>query len=188
MPRAPALVAGFRETLWLSADGEIEAVSPEEARARLAPDGGKAPIVCHMRTVARRLDLAGFAALDVLELFAFVRPARFCVPTPRGIAAATGLPPPHTMADACVTLVDAARVLLQELQVDDTIESRALAEIAERAGSGWAPAVLAALPPAEPGATRRAAGLRVWHNLPEWQERAPPPPPGSDPVSPDEAR
>ena len=36
MPRAPALFAGFRETLWLSADGEIEAVSPEEARARLA--------------------------------------------------------------------------------------------------------------------------------------------------------
>src|SRR4051794_4403573 len=198
MPRAPALVAGFRETLWLSADGEIEAVSPEEARARLAPEGGETPIVCHMRAVARRLDLAGFAALDVLELFAFVRPARFCVPTPRGIAAATGLPPPRTMADACVALIDAARALLQELQADDTIESRALAEIAERAGWGWAPAVLAALPPTESGAMRRAPtdqvrglkahGLRVWQNLPEWQERAPPPPPGNDPVSPDEAR
>ena len=30
--------------------------------------------------------------------------------------------------------------------------------------------------------------MRVWQNLPEWQERAPPPPPGNDPVSPDEAR
>src|SRR4051794_5766153 len=197
MPRAPALVAGFRETLWLSADGEIEAVSPEEARARLAPDGGKAPIVCHMRTVARRLDLPGFAALDILELFAFVRPARFCVPTPRGITAALGLPTPRTMADACVALIDAAQELLRELQEDDSIETRALAEIAGRARWGWGQAVLASLPPAEPAASRRAPtdkvrgqkahGLRVWLNLPEWQERAPPPPPGNDPVSPDEA-
>jgi ATP-dependent DNA helicase DinG len=68
------------------------------------------------------------------------------------------------------------------------METRALAEIAERAGWGWGPAVLAALPPTEPGAMRRAAGLRVWQNLLEWQERAPPPPPGNDPVSQDEAR
>ena len=149
---------------------------------------GEIPIVCHARAVARRLDLAGFAALDVLELFAFARPARFCVPTPRGLAAALGLPPPRTMADSCVTLIEAARELLQELQADGDIETRALAEIAERAGWGWGSAVLAALPPAEPGAMRRAAGPRVWQNLPEWQDRAPPPPPGNDPVSPDEAR
>ena len=134
----------------------------------------------------------------MLEIFAFVRPARFCVPTPRGIAAALGLEPPRTMADACVALIDAARALLQELRADDNSEIRALAEIAERAGWGWGPAVLAALPPAEIAATRRsptdqvrglkAHGLRVWQNLPEWQERAPPPPPGNDPVSPDEAR
>ena len=188
VPHAPALVAGFREIMWLSADGEIEVLAPEEARARLAPDSGETPIVCHQRAVARRLGLAGFAALDVLELFAFVRPARFCVPTPRGIAHALGLPPPRKSADSCVALIDAARALLEELQADGTIESRALAEIAERAGWGWGPAVLAALPPAETAATRRAAGLRVWQNLPEWQERAPPPPPGNDPVSSDEAR
>src|SRR5690242_15250864 len=124
MPRVPALVAGFRDTLWLSANGEIEALSPEEARARLnypqadRPNGGEPPIVCHARAVARRLDLADFAALDVLELFAFVRPARFCVPTPRGIAAALGLELPQTMADQCVALIEAARALLRELQGD----------------------------------------------------------------------
>ena len=203
MPRAPALVAGFRETtVAVRRRGDRGAVAGRGARparspARL-PGGGAIPIVCHARAVARRLDLAGFAALDILELFAFVRPARFCVPTPRGIAAALGLPPPRTMADACVALIDAARALLRELQADDSIETRALAEIAGRAGWGWGPAVLAALPPAETAATRRgptdqvrglkAHGLRVWQNLPEWQERAPPPPPGNDPVSPDEAR
>src|SRR3954454_24582818 len=127
--------------MWLSVDGEIEALSPDEARARLdprldSPGGGAVPIVCHMRAVARRLDLAGFAALDILELFAFVRPARFCVPTPRGLAVALGLEPPRAMADQCVALLDAARLLLCELQADEDVETRALAEIAENAGWG----------------------------------------------------
>src|SRR5215204_3210458 len=125
VPRAPALVAGFREVVWLSPEGEVEALSPEEARHRLdASLGGDIPIVCHARAVARRLDIGGFAALDVLELFAFVRPARFCVPTPRGLAAALGLAPPHGMAESCVTLTTAARALLQELQADDDAETR----------------------------------------------------------------
>src|ERR1700692_136681 len=88
VPRAPALVAGFREVVWLSPDGEIEALSPDEAKSRLETETA---MVCHARATARRLDIAGFAALDLLELFAFVRPARFCVPTPRGLAAALGL-------------------------------------------------------------------------------------------------
>src|SRR5215212_3104197 len=63
VPRVPALVAGFRDVLWLSPEGEIEALSPAEARARLDPmQGGETPMVCHARAVARRLDIAGFAA------------------------------------------------------------------------------------------------------------------------------
>jgi len=179
------LVAGFREVVWLSPEGEVEALSAAEARARLERE---APLVCHRRAVARRLDTAGFAALDLLELFAFVRPARFCVPTPRGLAAALGLAPPATMAEAAVALATAARALLQELPADASLDARALAEAADRGGWLWAPAVLAALPPAEPGAVRRAAGLRVWQHLAEWQERAPPPPAGNAPVSGEEAR
>src|SRR5437879_8881959 len=110
-------------------------------------------MVCHARAVARRLDIpskgwardwAGFAALDLLELFAFVRPAQFCVPTPRGLAAALGLAPPHGMAEECVALVTAARALLQQLQADGDAETRAVAEAADRAGWAWGPAVVAA--------------------------------------------
>jgi len=180
VPRAPALVAGFREILWLSPEGEIEVLSPSEARARLEHETA---MVCHARAVARRLDIAGFAALDLLELFAFVRPAQFCVPTPRGLAAALGLAPPHSMAESCVALATAARALLQQLLGETEPDIRAIAEAADRAGWAWGPAVLAALPAAEPGALRRAAGLRVWQSLTEWQERPPPPPPGNAPVS-----
>ena len=179
MPREPALVAGFREILWLSPEGEIEALSPAEARARLE---GETAVVCHARAVARRLEIAGFAALDLLELFAFVRPAQFCVPTPRGLAAALGLAQPGSMAEACVALATAARALLQQLQAESEPDIRIIAEAAHNAGWAWGPAVLAALPPGEPGAMRRANGLRVWQNLAEWQERPPPPPPGNAPV------
>jgi ATP-dependent DNA helicase DinG len=193
VPRAPALVAGFREVIWMSPEGEIETLSPAEARARLDSNaGGEIPLVCHARAVARRLDMAGFAAFDLLELFAFVRPARFCVPTPRGIAAALGLGTPRDMAEACVALATAARALLQELGAETDAEARAIAEAAERAGWQWGPAVLAALPVAAASAPRRApgsmAGLRAWQELPEWQERPPPPPPGNLPVAADDAR
>jgi ATP-dependent DNA helicase DinG len=185
VPRTAALVAGFREVVWLSPDGEIETLSPDEARRRL---DAETAMVCHARATARRLDLPGFAALDVLELFAFVRPARFCVPTPRGLTAALGLAAPESMAEACVALATAARALLQELGQETDPNARAIAETAERAGWSWGPAVLAALPPADPGALRRAAGLRAWQALDEWQERAPPPPAGNHPVGADEAR
>jgi ATP-dependent DNA helicase DinG len=182
VPRAPALVAGFREVVWLSPDGEIEALSPDEAKARLARETA---MVCHARATARRLDMAGFAALDLLELFAFTRPATFCVPTPRGLAAALGLQVPENPAEACVALATAARALLQELGQETDPNARSIAETAERAGWSWGPAVFAALPLTD---TRRAVGLRAWQALDEWQERAPPPPPGNDPVRPDEAR
>src|SRR5262249_35987585 len=112
VPRAPVLVAGFREVLWLDPDGEIEALGVADARSRI---GRETPMVCHARAVARRLDIPAFLALDLLELFAFVHPARFCVPTPRGLAEALGLVPPRSMAEACVSLATTARALLERL-------------------------------------------------------------------------
>src|SRR5262249_61930494 len=109
-------------------------------------------MVCHARAVARRLDMPGFAAFDLLELFAFARPARFCVPTPRGLAAALGLVPPRDMAEACVALATAARALLQELGAETDPNARAIAEAAERAGWSWGPAVLAGPPAARAAA------------------------------------
>ncbi len=185
VPQAPVLVAGIREVLWLSPEGEIEALSPAEARGRVEIEP---PMLCHAKATARRLDSPGFAALDLLELFAFVYPARFCVPTPRGLAEGLGLPPPRRPAEACVTLATAARALLQALGQESDAECLAVAEAMDRGGWLWAPAVLAALPPADPGARRRVSGLRVWTRLPEWAEIPPGPAPGNEPVQPEEAR
>src|SRR5258708_33868892 len=147
VPQAPVLVAGFREVLWLSPDGEIEALAPAEARSRVERE---TPMVCPARGTARRLDVPIFPALDLLELFAFVRPARFCVPTPRGLAAALGLDLPRRPAEACVTLATAARALLQELGGETDAETRAVAEAVGGGGGAWAPAGLARVPPGAP--------------------------------------
>jgi ATP-dependent DNA helicase DinG len=185
VPHAPALVAGFREVLWLNPDGEIEALAPADARSRVERD---TPMLCHAQATARRLDSPSFPALDLLELFAFVHPARFCVPTPRGLAEVLGIPLPRSGAESCVTLVTAARALLERLGEEVDPEVRAIAVAMDQGGWLWGPAVLAALPPSEAGPLRRAAGLRVWIRLGEWSEAAPEPPPGNERVQPEEAR
>src|SRR5215468_2037965 len=185
VPRAPVLLAGFGEVLWLGPDGEIEALSVAEARARVETE---APMLCHGPATARRLDMSAFPALDLLELFAFVYPAQFCVPTPRGLAVAVGLPPPRSPSEACVTLATAARSLLEKLPEEIDPEVRAIADAMNRGGWLWGPAVLAALPACEPSALRQAAGLRIWARLEEWPEPAPAPPPANEPIGPAEVR
>src|SRR5246127_2856118 len=185
VPRAPVLVAGFHEVLWLNSDGEIEALAHAEARSRVERE---APMVCHTRAVARRLDIPSFPALDLLELFAFVHPAKFCVPTPRGLSEALDLSPPCSMSETCVTLATAARALLERLGEEVDPEVRAIAEAMDCSGCLGGPAVLTALPSCEPGVLQRTAGLRVWSRLGERSEPAPAPPPGNEPVRPEEAR
>ena len=185
LPAAPVLVVGARAVAWLSPDGEVATLPLVEAARRAR---GQPPILCHARATARRLGVLPFPSLDVLELFAFVRPARFCLPTPRGLALATGLTPPRDLSSAAASLLDAARALLAELaRADPDPDARAIALSMQRGGWGWAEAVLAALPP--PGRDDATpAGLAQWRRLGEWSEYAPEPSPGNVPVEESEAR
>ena len=181
LPRAPALVAGAVTAVWLTDEGEIEILSHAAAgkRAKAAP-----PYLCHARATARRLGTAPFAALDLLELYAFARPARFCLPTPRGLAQALQLPLPQSPEDEALTLVAAAEVLLGELSRATDADARAIASAMEKGGWGWAGAVLAALPVL----SAETAGLAQWRRIGEWADAAPEPPPSNFPVEEAEAR
>jgi ATP-dependent DNA helicase DinG len=185
LPPAPTLVAGIKQAAWLTIDGEVLLLGLAEA-ARLARESP--PYLCHARATARRMGVLPFPALDLLELFAFVRPAQFCLPTPRGLAQAMGLAVPrHDLAAEALALLGAAEALLRELGAEaPDPELRAIAEAMARAGWGWGHAVLAAVP--EAAARAAPAGLAVWRKLPEWAEQAPPPPPGNIPVEEGEAR
>jgi ATP-dependent DNA helicase DinG len=185
LPPAPTLVAGIRQAAWLSVDGEIIVLGLAEA-ARLARESP--PYLCHARATARRMGVLPFPALDLLELFAFARPAQFCLPTPRGLAAAMGLAVPrHDIIAEAMVLLGVAEALLGDLRAQSPDpELRAIAVAMARAGWGWGEAVLAAVPEALARAT--PSGLAVWRKLPEWAEQAPPPPAGNVPVEESEAR
>ncbi len=191
LPHAPVLVTGVRGAVVLGPDGEFKRLSIAQA-ARLARN--ESPLVCHGPAVAARLGLDDILCLDILELFAFVRPACFCLPTARGLAEAMGLHRPADLEDEAEALFTATRRLLEELVAatgGDTaqraVDTRGLAWMMARAGWGWGTAVLAALG-VQGDAGRGGGAARVWERLPEWTEYAPEPPPGSVAVEPAEAR
>ncbi len=181
---APAMVAGARLSTWLSTNGEVEEFSGAEALTRASK---QTPIVCHAIATASRLGARSLTAFDILELYAFTRPAQFCLPTPGGLAAALNLAPPGDAMDAALTLQQGARALLAELAA--TLEHRdrigALAMTMARGGWRWGPAVLAALgvPTDSTG-----GGMEAWQRLPEREDSAPPPPPSDHAIGPEVAR
>lgn len=187
LPVAPAIVAGVRAVAWLSTDGVAETLSVAEAAARVR--AGPPPLLCHARATARRLQIPMFPACDLLELFAFVRPARFCVPTPSSLAAALLLPAPTDLAAAARALPAIARALLAELTASPGEDAAAIAAAMADGGWPWADAVLSALGQGDrPAGTRALDALKVWRRLPEWEEQGPPETPDSRPVEPVEAR
>ena len=186
----PALIAGLRAAIWVEADDSARTLSMAEAAACAQKER---PLVCHRSNTARRLNLDSFDSFDLLELFAFVRPAAFCTPTPRGIAGALGLQLPEGPLGEARLLRAASLRLLAELRAAGPEQDRDALGIAwtmATAGWAWGPAVISALGQAfGPAAgSRPSAGLRVWERLGEWAEHAPEPPPGHEPVSAAEAR
>ena len=70
----------------------------------------------------QRLGYPELNGLDLLELWAFLHPARFLVPTPKGLAAALGLPAPPQEGDIPALLQQAATLLLDRLDAPDWLE------------------------------------------------------------------
>ena len=188
LPDATALVAGHGRGAVLTRDGELLTVSDAEVAVLLREEG--APLVVHAPATFARLGIKAGAAYDLLELFAFVLPAQGVAPTPRGLALALDLVPPEGLEAAAAALPGLAEALLARLAAGASLPRQAhaasLAAFMGAAGWAWAPAVLAAL--GDPGAKAGARGLRVWEDLPKWEEEAPLPAPGSLAVGAGEAR
>src|SRR3954447_1776563 len=189
----PVLVVGLKDAVWRFSDGTLRRLPHGEAM-RLARV--EAPLLCHLPAVCRRLKSERFPAFDLLELYAFVRPASFCLPTPTGVAQALNLLPPgpaHPLPpERQAELMHAcARALLAELATLDRRRwrIRGLAEAMARHGWIWGSAVLAALRAFDGrGEGRVVPGVGVWEDLPEWSETAPQPQADSIPVSAAETR
>ncbi|MFL5236614.1 MAG: ATP-dependent DNA helicase [Rhizomicrobium sp.] len=184
----PALVPAAGGAVLALSSGETRDVRAEEART-LFRSGDV--LVAHAIFVAGRLKVTpGRPAFDVLELFAFVRPAQPCIPSPLGLARALMLALPSTTEEYARTLHGAAQLLLEELRMLRESEReplRPLASSLEKAGWRWGAGVLDAIGQPE-RVSSPLAGFNAWRALPEWEDEAPPPKPGSLPVAPQDAR
>jgi ATP-dependent DNA helicase DinG len=117
--------------------------------------------------VASRLGYPDLSGLDLLELFAFVHPARFMVPTPKGLAHALGLDEPASDDAVPALLQLAAASLLDTCEREDWPEREgawsALQSLA-RLRWPWANVLVPHL--------RQPAKAEKWlfSRLPEWEE------------------
>ncbi len=163
----PALHASHAGIWIASPDGETRGMSRGEAIARAA----ETPmIVLNAPLVGQRLGYPELSGLDLLELFAFVHPARFAVPTPKGLARAIGLAPPSDDASAAGFLRNAAQALLERPDDPHWMEREgvwSMAQSLHRLGWPWGRVLGERLKQPERGERW------LFARLPEWEEKAP---------------
>lgn len=131
-------------------------------------------LILNAPLVATRLGYPDLSGLDLLELYAFVHPARFVVPTPKGLADALGIANPQSDADVPETLQAAAGVLLATCTADDWAEREgawSALQSLTRMRWPWAAALAGLI------AKPQRAERWLFARLPEWEESPPRPQP-----------
>jgi ATP-dependent DNA helicase DinG len=167
----PALHATHAGIWLVGGDGEVREASRGEAIARAAETPH---IILNAPLIGQRLGYPELSGLDLLELFAFIHPARVAVPTVAGLSRALELEPPAGEAEAAAALPVIAQGLLAVL-ADPKWREREGAWTSNatlhRVGWGWAPLIGARLDPPEGGERMLFARLKQWE---ESAERPPP--------------
>jgi ATP-dependent DNA helicase DinG len=167
--------------MWIASADGTRGVSRGEA-IRVAADTPM--ILLNAPLIGQRLGHPELGGLDLLELYAFLRPAQFLVPTPRGVARALGIAEPGDDASVAGFLRDAALAMLAMTDGDWPEREGAWhsAQSLARLRWAWAPAVTQRL--AKPERAERW----LFSKLPEWTEAAPRTPPRHITLTPPEVR
>jgi ATP-dependent DNA helicase DinG len=168
---APPAITATHAGVWIAdGDGQVSAVSRGQA-IRAAADVPH--LLLNAPVTASRLGYPELAGLDLLELFAFIYPARFAVPTPRGLATALGIDPPTSDSDA--GFLGRAAAAMFETLADPAWPERHGAwtslQTLGRQRWSWAQPLKGRI--AKPDGPERS----VFTSLPKWEEAAPRPPP-----------
>ena len=161
--------------IWLREGDRTQAVAKGSAIGRAA----ETPVLLlNAPLTGQRLGYPELNGLDLLELWAFVHPARFLVPTAKGLAEALGLERPTAEADIPALLQAATAALLNILDGSGWAEREGgwtSAQSLHRLRWPWSPLVAPRI--------RRPAEAERWlfSRLPEWDEA--PPRPAARPVA-----
>jgi ATP-dependent DNA helicase DinG len=165
--------------IWLAGhDGEVREATRGQAIARVAETPH---IILNAPLVGQRLGYPELSGLDLLELFAFVHPARFAVPTVAGMARALAVDIPADEQAALTLQRIAERLLTVATDPDWPEREGAWTSNAtlHRLGWGWAPLIGARLERPERGERMLFSRLKQWE---ESGERVPPRPASVDPA------
>jgi ATP-dependent DNA helicase DinG len=152
--------------IWVATAEETRAVGRGEA-IRIAAD--TPTIVLNAPLVGQRLGHPELSGLDLLELFAFLRPARFMVPTPKGLARVAGIEAPTSDAEVASFLRRATEALLALAETDWPEREGAWNSVQSlfRLRWPWAPALSQRIDKPEKGERW------LFSKLPEWNEQPP---------------
>ena len=165
--KLPALHA-THAGIWLAdADGQVREASRGEAIARAAETPH---IILNAPLLGQRLGYPELSGLDLLELFAFIWPARFAVPTAAGLSRAVGFEPPASEAGAAHALQQIAERQLDVLADPDWKEREGAwtsNATLHRLGWGWAPLIGARLKRPERGERMLFSRLKQWEEAGE---------------------
>ena len=177
------------QLIWISQNGEITNPNRATIAAELALG---VVLLCHRRWSSARAGVEIDHYLDVMELFAFVRPARFALPTPAGLAQQLGLARPQNGEDMATLLPQIAFTLLDELANAPDAARQEAGQIATMMTSGgwnWGPYILLHLGLPQPAAGPPDSRLAViWNRLADYTDYNPQTEAGTQPILPDAAR
>jgi ATP-dependent DNA helicase DinG len=163
--------------IWIADAENVRRLGRGDAISR----AGETPmILMNTPMVAQRLGYPELAGLDLLELFAFVYPARFMVPTIKGLARALGLVVPIDEDGAAKLLREAAGVLLTQLEGAWPEAEGAWTSAQSLARLNWSWAQFVQERIKMPGSHERFLFTR----LPEWEDAPPRPAPHSVSIAP----
>lgn len=157
--------------IWLREGDRTQGLAKGQAIGRAA----ETPVLLlNAPLTGQRLGYPDLNGLDLLELWAFLHPARFLVPTPKGLAQALGLPVPSAEADIPALLQSAAQALLDRIESPDWREREGgwtSAQTLHRLRWPWSPLVAPRI------AKPKEAERWLFSKLPEWEEAQPRPAP-----------
>jgi ATP-dependent DNA helicase DinG len=173
-----------------------------EPAVALATLAAKPHLICHSAFLIERLGTAAQAPrgtvraareqrhFDLAELFAFVCPARFATPTPRGLARALALNPGDDDGATLRLIMDDLLNRLSSKHYPLIRETAENATFLARANWPWSAPVMKALLTANPKLDigSFATGLNAWDRVEEWEEDGARPPGRQDAISPEEAQ
>ena len=176
----PALHASHAGTWQRAANGATRAIGKGEAIMAAADTPH---LLLNAPLVATRLGYPDLSGLDLLELFAFVHPARFVVPTPKGLAHALDIPDPASDDAVPALLQEAAGALLQRCEETDWAEREgAWSALQSLARLRWPWAAVIAPHVAKPDRAEKW----LFSRLPEWEEAPERPQPAQVAIEPNE--